>query len=185
MLEVSYVPDYRDRFRLQRASARHLYDSSARTTITILWVLVALLIFVIGERREAIVAVIARSLGESRADALWSIGFLVFSIAAGLYLWFGVTPAIAAKALERISPPPSFKVTASNDGLLWEGSDIRYSIGWPAVRRVFTTSDAICFLVGEMIWYIPKKAFNGQDGVDTFLSYVLPRVSNSTQSGSA
>jgi hypothetical protein len=185
LLSVTFTPDYGEMFAVARASQRYHYTGPQRT---VAWLLVlgfavaAFGMLLLGDR---LAVTLSSFLGKGRA------GFapLVLMIAVGVVWTWAVCnrflPALSARWMAQRKPPTPVTVHVSDAELRWTGVDSGMWIKWDAIERMFITPDAVCFLVGGLTHYVPRRVFADAAAVGDFVRAALQQLPVAARSFSA
>jgi hypothetical protein len=144
---LNYTPNYADTFAVQRQALRYHYSVMQRYV----WWLVPIAQLALA---VAIAAILVS--GES-IESMLGPALLIF-IVISVGLWSAV----------RWMAPSLMR---------WKSEEVGRWVRWEAIERMFVTSTAVCFLVGDSTFYVPQSAFADPAALKDFVEIALLRLS--------
>lgn len=176
LFRAAYMPDYNEVFAVSRMSTSRHFSRSQRF---VAWgAILGYLLFVFGMIRAD--EWIDRTLDDLVGPPLAGILPMAFAIAFGIFwVWlvgYRVLPRLSARWLTQRKGLEVLTFVADVDALRFTSASGGSWHKWSAVERMFVTPPAVCFLVGGMTLFVPRRAFADTAAFERFVRACLPRL---------
>jgi hypothetical protein len=184
-LQLTYTPDYADTFSVQFQARRYHYSAVQRY---VWWLLP---VVQLGGVLPAVVVwddPIRDTLEMFMPPSIAVWGPLAIFVIASVAMWLVVCRWLAlrlsARWLAQRRAPVPVVFQDLPDRMLWASEDGERWIAWPRIERIFVTPTAVCFLVGDMTHFLPRRAFENAAALRDFLEAALSRLSDEARQAS-
>ncbi len=173
---LRFLPHYLETFSVQRASMRYHFSRAQR-----LWPWVSFAFYVIGVIVLAYfaheIAVASEPLLGAFADFAPLVAMVIVAVAWIYGYCYVIAPRLAARWLRQRAAPSEAVFAMGAHGVTWSGDYSQIRVDWPAIERIYLTPIAVCFLVGPMTYYVPKRAIGGHDAQKALIEAALANLS--------